>query len=136
MNKKGFTLLEVLMAVTLLFVGIIAVLQLFIASQMQARLAADRTIAPFVAQSNLALIQAAGPQALPKWLQSNAIRSLEQIAESGDIVNGWHSSAQMINQNPETYRITFVVELRDGQQRSFVTYITEKGHTIQSFEMP
>ena len=58
-DRRGFTLLEVLIAVAILGVGIVAVMQLFPASMRQTQVANERTAATAVANSELSRLRAA-----------------------------------------------------------------------------
>ncbi|MBI5093206.1 MAG: prepilin-type N-terminal cleavage/methylation domain-containing protein [Candidatus Hydrogenedentes bacterium] len=63
-ERKGFTLIEVLIAMVILGVGIIAIFKMFPDSLRQARVAAERTIVAELASSRLCQVRAAGAENL------------------------------------------------------------------------
>ena len=73
----GFTLLEVLIAITILGVGIVAIMQLFPLSMRQTRVAAERTAAVQVAGSELARLRALSTSdRFREWVADQTQRSL------------------------------------------------------------
>lgn len=63
-NEQGFTLLEVLVAMFILIVGIIAVMQMLPTSLLQARMAAERSVGAQIARNVLGSIRAADAESL------------------------------------------------------------------------
>lgn len=139
MNKKkhdAFTLLEVLVALTVLIVGIVAVMQLFPASLIQARMAAERTISAGLANSHLDEIRASGASELfngnlPMGLFSsfaNIYGVYEVYDVGGGLYQDFSATVARLSGASEVYlqRVTFTVTLPDGREETFVTFVTEQ----------
>ncbi len=126
-NKKynaGFTLLEVIVAATILSIGVIAIMRLFPQSIRQTRIAAERQQVSFLAKTELGQLRAggAGPQ-MSQWALNNAFR---QISDSVGMYRGWTSSLRRVSSEVDLYRVTFNVEMFDGRRERFVTYVTQQ----------
>ena len=74
--ESGFTLLEVVIALTILAVGIMAVMSLFPASLAQQRVAAERTVIAALARTQLSEVRSGGAGAS---LSIGSIPSLQRI---------------------------------------------------------
>lgn len=126
-QKGGFTLIEVLIALAILGVGIVAIMQLFPASLRQTRLAAERTIVTNLATSQLSRLQSGDLRTnLSAWLQENTLHDLERIERIYALYEGWQTTVHRVPGGPDTYRVTFTVELANGRQETFVTYVTQR----------
>jgi len=77
--RAGFSLLEILVAMTILAVALMAVVQLFPRALRQARGAAERTDASSLAKSQLASLRAAGVEkGINEWAEQLLRWSFEQ----------------------------------------------------------
>lgn len=125
-SKGGFTLLEVIVALTILAVGIIAIMQLFPTSLRQTRVAAERTTVASLARSELGRVRAGGVgEALNEWAVQNALKTLTEAQRSYALYDSWRSTVQRVGGDVDLFRITFSVRMFDGREEQFVTYVTE-----------
>ncbi len=125
--NSGFTLLEILVALTILAVGIMAILQLFPMSLRQSQTAAERTTIASLARSELGRVRAGGVgNFLNQWAESNTVRALTEAQKAYSLYDSWRTTVQRIAGEVDLYRITFVVRMFDGREEKFVTYVTEK----------
>lgn len=128
-EQKGFTLLEVLIALAILGLAIVAIFRLFPASLQQARIAAERTVIAELASSRLGQVRAAGAEYLlqgpPSFLNAT---TASEVYASGALYDGYYSSIQRMPGSDETYlqRVTFTVNLPDGRHETFVTYVAKQ----------
>lgn len=126
-NEQGFTLLEVLIAVAILGVGIMAIMQLFPASLNQSRLAAERTAAATAANSELSRLRAINSGTdMSDWLRQNMMHNLTAVDRAYALYEGWRTTITRTSDSEETYRVTFRVQMLDGRMETFVTYITKR----------
>jgi prepilin-type N-terminal cleavage/methylation domain-containing protein len=127
-HQRGFTLVEIIVALTILSIGIIAIMRLFPTSIQQTRIAAERQQAAFLAKTELGKLRAAGVGAgLNTWAEENAFRSLAD--ENGDyrgMFKSWTSTVKRVSSDVDLYRVTLSVEMFDGRRERFVTYVTEQ----------
>lgn len=129
-ERKGFTLIEVLIAMVILGVGIIAIFKMFPDSLRQARVAAERTIVAELASSRLGQVRAAGAENLlrstPSYL--SAVTTAAGVSQSGSMYDGYSSSVQRMRGAEDTYlqRVTFSVKMPDGRLETFVTYVAKQ----------
>lgn len=127
-QNQGFTLVEVIVALTILSIGIIAIMRLFPTSIQQTRIAAERQQASFLAKTELGKLRSGGvgPQ-LTSWAAENAFRNL---AVSGGNYEGlyksWTSTVKRVSGEVDLYSVTYNIEMFDGRRERFVTYITEQ----------
>ncbi len=134
-RRLGFTLLEVLVAMTILGVAIIAVMRLFPISLQNTHRAAEQTTVASLARMELGRARASGVYNqdnfqpwMQNWAQQNALRMLTEAQRAYTLYDSWRSSVQRVGGGPsgvDLYRITFSVKLLDGRQEKFVTYVTE-----------
>jgi len=126
-NEHGFTLLEVLIAIAILGVGIMAIMQLFPASLNQSRLAAERTAAATAANSELSRLRALNNSGdVSEWIRQNVLHNLTAIDRAYALYDGWRTTITRTSDSEETYRVTFHVQMLDGRMETFVTYITKR----------
>lgn len=126
-RNGGFTLLEVLVALVILGIGVIAVMQLFPASVRQSRVAAERTVATNVANAQLAKLRGLdlGSQ-FRNWLTENTQHTITDIESVYALYQGWSTTVQRVVDSQDTYRVTFTVQMADGRYETFVTYVTPR----------
>ena len=128
-ERKGFTLVEVLVALAILGVAIVAIVKLFPDSLRQARVAAERTIVAELASSKLGQVRAAGAESLlqgqPAYLSLN---TASQVYKTYLMYDGYTSNVQRMPGSDETYlqRVTFTVKMPDGRLETFVTYVAKQ----------
>lgn len=126
-DTRGFTLLEVLVALTLLAIGILAIMQLFPQALSQSRVAAERTTVASLARSELGRVKAQGVGSqLSDWAVANALKELTTIEQSYALYESWRSTVQRVGGDVDLYRVTFNVRMFDGREEKFVTYVTEQ----------
>lgn len=122
-HNQGFTLLEVLIALTILAVGIIAVMQLFPASLTSAREAVEDTVAAELADSKLGKVRAAGADRLMRGLSS-----IDTVYSASAVYAGFQSNVQRLRGAGSVglQRVTFRVDMPDGRQETYVTYVANQ----------
>lgn len=125
-RATGFTLVEVLVAMVILGVGIMAIVQLFPQSLRQTRVNAERTDVGQLASSKLDRLRMEGVGSMDQWIIENAMRNLDATSKAYSLYEGWQSTVQRTAIGPDTYRVTFVVKLTDGRTETFVTYVTKQ----------
>jgi len=131
MNRKynrGFTLIEVIVALTILSIGIIAIMRLFPRSIQQTRQAAERQQAAFLAKTELGQLRAGGVgPGMNTWAAQNAFRSLTTAGgEYLGMYKSFSSNVVRVSRDVDLYRVTFNVEMFDGRRERFVTYVTQQ----------
>lgn len=125
-GQAGFTLVEVIVALTILTVGIVAIMQLFPASLAQSRVAAERTVVASLAKTELGKVRAGGVGSqLQNWIEENALRALTEAQRAYALYEGWRATVQRIGGDVDLYRVTFSVRMFDGRDEQFVTYVTQ-----------
>lgn len=126
-TNSGFTLLEVIVALTILAVGIIAILQLFPTSLRQARLAAEKTTVASLARTELGRVRAGGVgNQLAQWAEQNALRQLTEVQRAYAMYESWRSTVQRVGGDVDLFRVTFTVRMPDERDEKFVTYVTRQ----------
>ncbi len=151
-SQKGFTLVEVLVALFILVIGIIAVMQMLPTSLLQARMAAERSVGSQIARNVLGSIRAADAQSITTgaldrydaslndtstvWVD-DAMLNLDRVQ---DLVNsipnravnpshfyGYQTTIQPMNGSESThlYKVTLVLDFADGRTESYVTYVSK-----------
>ncbi len=124
--RAGFTLLEVVVALSILAVGIIAIMQLFPVARTQQRIAAERTVVASLAKTQLGKVKVSGVGSqLQSWVRENALRSLTDAQRAYALYQGWRSSVQRVGGDVDLFRVTFAVEMIDGREEKFVVYVTK-----------
>jgi len=126
-SQSGFTLVEVIVALTILSIGIIAIMRLFPQSIQQTRIAAERQQVSFLAKTELGQLRAGGvgPQ-MADWAQNNAYNNIEAAGGAYGMYRSWTSTVRRVSSEVDLYRVTFNVEMYDGRRERFVTYVTQQ----------
>ncbi len=121
-KNKGFTLVEVLVALTILSVGIMAVMKLFPMSLRQARGAAERTSAGQLASSQLGELRILGARDVFN------LAPLRSVDVTYSIYEGYRRTITRLKGADEVYlqRVTLSVEMADGRVEQFVTYVARQ----------
>lgn len=127
-RNSGFTLIEVIVALTILSIGIIAIMKLFPQAIRQTQLAAERQQVSFLAKTELGQLRAGGVgQGFSNWAANNAFRNLANAGgEYTGLYKSWTSTVKRVSSDVDLYRVTFNVEMFDGRRERFVTYVTEQ----------
>jgi prepilin-type N-terminal cleavage/methylation domain-containing protein len=122
-HREGFTLLEVLIALTILAVGIMAVMQLFPVSLTSARQAIEDTVSAELADSQLGKVRASGADRLMRGLSS-----IQTVSAGYSVYSNYQSSVQRMRGagGVGLQRVVFRVEMPDGREQAFVTYVANQ----------
>lgn len=123
-EPAGFTLLEVLIALGILLVGIIAVMQLFPLSLSAARQASEDTITSQAAHSILGQVRATSAEAVFNDQLPDDLLKLQRA----NGLYGFTTTVQRLAGAHEIYlqRVTFTVTFANDRQETFTTYITRR----------
>ncbi|MCC6144036.1 MAG: prepilin-type N-terminal cleavage/methylation domain-containing protein [Candidatus Hydrogenedentes bacterium] len=129
-RHQGFTLLEVMVALSILALGILAIMQLFPVSLRQSRIAAERTVVASLAKTELSKVKAGGVgNQLQEWAERNALRTISGVEQAYTLYDSWRSTVQRVQGSAlgtvDLFRVTFAVRMLDGREETFVTYVTE-----------
>ena len=127
-SQWGFTLLEVLIALTIMAIGILAVMRLFPMALVQQRRAAERTVIASLARTQLSTVRTGGVgQSLVSWFQTNTYKVVAQAARSYTLYDSWRTTVTRMGQpDVDLYRVVFTVRMHDGRDEEFVTYVTDR----------
>lgn len=126
--RGGFSLIEILIALAILSIGIMAVLKLFPISLQQAQAAQERTIATELANSRLGQVwTAGGHQLFDKRLEQSPDLTMPAEAWSHSIYERFDTTVQRMAGAGDVYlqRVTFTVRMADGSYQTFVTYVSQ-----------
>lgn len=130
MDTRGFTLIEVIIALAILLFGIGAVMLLFPASLESARRAAERTVSSQTAHSVVSQIRASSGEALYNDRLPIGLLDYPIFDQTSGAINlyGYSTSVQRLSGAAEVYlqRVTFTVEFADGSSESFTTFVTQQ----------
>jgi type IV pilus modification protein PilV len=109
-KNEGFSPVEVLIAMGILAIGIMAVVRLFPAGLAFSRQAQEKTIAAELAENSLARMRMAGAG------------NLLGVAQSGYLYGGIaQANAQYLGMGAHVDS----VDMADGRRENFVTYVTD-----------
>lgn len=124
-NAAGFTLLEVVVALSILIVGIVAIMQLFPQSLLQARVAAERTVTAELANSVLGQIRASSAEAL---YQNKIPSTFLSVYNQYGLYSGFNTTVERMNGAGDVFlqRVTLTVTFPDGREETFVTYVAQQ----------
>lgn len=137
-KNEGFSPVEVLIAMGILSIGIMAVVRLFPAGLAFSRQAQEKTIAVELAENNISRMRMGGAGNLLSIAQAEGLygsiakTSSEDIGSEGrvdigNIVDGYAASVRRMNGSGEQalVRVTYTVDMADGRRETFVTYVTD-----------
>jgi prepilin-type N-terminal cleavage/methylation domain-containing protein len=123
-SQKGFTLLEVLIALAILLIGIGTVMQIMPISLLYARSAAEQTVASQAADSVIGQLRQMGADAL---FYDEVPRDLMNFDKAAGFY-GYTTTIQRVPGTEENFlqKVTFTVILPSNKQKQFVTYISKQ----------
>jgi type II secretory pathway pseudopilin PulG len=137
-KNEGFSPVEVLIAMGILAIGIMAVVRLFPAGLAFSRQAQEKTIAAELAENNLARMRMSGASNLLGIAEAGSLYGgvaaanalylgAEGRIDTNNIIDGYAAAIRRVNGSNEQalVRVTFSVDLPDGRRENFVTYITD-----------
>jgi prepilin-type N-terminal cleavage/methylation domain-containing protein len=131
-QRGGFSLVEVIVALVVLGVGLLAFMRFFPLGLRQAQVAQERSVASEVANDRMARIQMAGSRNLiangvnSPWFNLNTIGAAG-AAYSQYVGDGFTTTVQPMTGMRDTglQRVTFSVQMPDGRRETYVTYVTD-----------
>lgn len=137
-QNEGFSPIEVLIAMGILAIGIMAVVRLFPAGLAFSRQAQEKTIASELAQNSFARMRMSGASNLLGVAQAGSLYGnvaaanalglgAEGRVDTNNIVDGYAASIRRVNGSGEQalVRVTYSVDMADGRRENFVTYVTD-----------
>ena len=137
-QNEGFSPVEVLIAMGILAIGIMAVVRLFPAGLAFSRQAQEKTIAAELAENSVARMRMSGASNLLGIAQAGALYGDSATAnaavlgadgrvKSDNIVDGYAAAIRRVNGSGDQalVRVTFSVDMADGRREDFVTYVTD-----------
>ncbi|GMV91969.1 MAG: hypothetical protein AMXMBFR82_17470 [Candidatus Hydrogenedentota bacterium] len=134
-EERGFSPVEVLVAMAILAIGIMAIMRLFPSGLRASRVAQERTIAAELADANMGRLRMTGASNILGMAKASALYG--QSTASGIYLDGrvdttgavdGHSTVITRVAGPleETrVRVVFSVDFPDGRRENFVTYVTD-----------
>lgn len=129
-KKAGFSLVEVLIALAVLSIGVIAAFQLFPLALTYIRVAQERSIASELAGSRMGELRAIGGRHVQYNWDAGLFAGFNDLSQANKIYSvysNYTTTVQRLMGASEVYlqRVAFTVNLQDGRQERFVTYIAE-----------
>jgi type II secretory pathway pseudopilin PulG len=133
-RNGGYTFIEMLVAMTILIIGIVFIMRMLPAALRAAHMAGERSVAAQFAGSQLGMTRAAGAEVIQlddtsfPLSQRSVFSAASGIYDIYSMYTGWQSDLQRMDGAAETYlqRVVFSVEMPDGRRESFVTYVTRQ----------
>lgn len=126
MDKKGFSLLELIIAIAVLSVGLVGVLQIFPIGLRASQRAGMITKASFLAQSKIEDVKLAGFDAItelpPKILLSGKEGDLDWAIKIEDV------SLEGVEYNSDMRKVTVTItwpERNTARSKDFITYVNK-----------
>lgn len=125
-SAQGFSLLETLVALTILATGLVSIMLLFPIALERQRVNTLRTMTTTVAQSELGRLRAGDTDiTFQDWLSDNRLQHPGQIERQ--YVEAWVVSSQPAGElNQGLYRVTLELRLWDGRKEYYCTYVTDR----------
>lgn len=124
-DRAGFSLIEVLVAMAIMGIGIIAVMQLFPSALRQARAATERRAAATLAESELnRMLAITRSENFVTWARLKEIENT--LTESDSRYKGLRTNVQCIPGATNVYRVTLSIDMYDGRRETYMTYVTRR----------
>lgn len=134
-EERGFSPIEVLVAMAILAIGIMAIMRLFPSGLRASRVAQERSIAAELADANMGRLRMTGASNILGMAKASALYQastasgiyLDGRIDTVGAVDG-HSTVVTRVAGPldETrVRVVFSVDFPDGRRENFVTYVTD-----------
>lgn len=134
-EERGFSPIEVLIAMAILAVGILAVMKLFPSGLRASRVAQERTIAAELADANLGRLRMTGATNVLGMATAAAIYNtstasgvyLDGRIDTDGIADGYSTVVSRVGGplDENRVRLVFSVDFPDGRRENFVTYVTD-----------
>jgi len=134
-EERGFSPIEVLIAMAILAIGILAVMKLFPSGLRASRVAQERTIASELADSNLGRMRMTGVSNLLGMARASALYNLdtamdlytEGYKDTSGAIDGMATVVSRVAGplDENRVRVVFSVDFPDGRRENFVTYVTD-----------
>ena len=137
-QNEGFSPVEVLIAMGILAIGVMAVVRLFPAGLAFSRQAQEKTIAAELAENSLARMRMSGASNLLGIAQAGSLYGDAAAFNAYDlgaggrvnadgVVDGYAAAIRRVNGSGDQalVRVTFSVDMADGRRENFVTYVTD-----------
>lgn len=130
-RNAGYTLLELLIAMTILIIGIVAIMRMLPIALREAHLAGERSVAAQFAGAQLGLARATGAEMLmlePYNFPQTSRLPIDYTAQIYAMYSGWQVDINRQRGAGEVFlqRVVFSVEMPDGRREAFVTYVTRQ----------
>lgn len=132
-HNHGFTLIEVLIAMTILIIGIVAAMKMFPISMERARMAGEKELAGGLADDRLGRVRMAGARGLfvndfNLFDASLTSPSIGRAQTSYSLYDGYSTTVQRLSGAAQVYlqRVNFNVRMPDGRNETFVTYVANQ----------
>ena len=134
-ERRGFSPIEVLIAMAILAIGVMAIMRLFPSGLRASRIAQERTIAAELADANLGRLRMTGASNVLGMATASAIYNLSTASDiyldgridANGVVDGYSTTVTRVAGPLEETRarVVFSVDFPDGRRENFVTYVTD-----------
>lgn len=124
--SRGFTLLEVLVALVILTIGIIACVTLITGGQRNALSSQEKTIAWMVADSCFARLRATPLDESGAWQETEQSRLDAAAAESGKIKSILLTVDKVDSGENASFRVTLNFTMLSGRILSYTSALTDR----------
>jgi len=129
-KDKGFSSVEVVVALAVLIIGIVAAMRLFPIALRQIRVAQERAIVSELADGSLGHLRTAGGRNLLHNWDGMSVRfqgDPPTLLNLGTVYDAYQTTVHRMVSASEVYlhRVTLSVDMPDGRTERFVTYISE-----------
>jgi len=138
-RNAGYTFLEMLIAMTILIIGIVAIMRMLPIALREAHLAGEKSVAAQFADSQLGMARSVGAETLMMnpvstaspgriLVSELAANAANAAAASYTLYTGWQADYDRQRGAGEVFlqRVVFSVEMPDGRRESFLTYVTRQ----------
>ena len=122
-KHRGFTLIEVLVALAILAIGVLAVVSVFPAALGNIRIAHQRSMAAELAEDTLDRVRMTGARSL----YEGPYGPLPALGTAADMYRVHRVNVQPLAGAGDTslQRVLFMIDMQDGRRQTFVTYVSE-----------